>query len=525
MSRHSSSLGPPLSLQPGRNCWRVAEAERLTFLIDGASYFEAFYRAALNAERSITILSWDINPRTRLLRNVPNVDGFPPELGPFLRRLLHRKQSLHVYILNWDYSFIYATERQWFPAVRFGWNSHPRLHFHLNNRHPIGACHHEKLVVIDDTVAFIGGLDLTTRRWDTSEHQHHDPRRVDPDGSRYAPFHDVHTIVAGEVAVVLGDLARLGWHRATGEHLMPTHRRPVSDLWPAGIPADLTRCSVAVARTQPQFEDQPEAREIEQLYRDAIATARRYIFIESQYLTAHRIGEALHRRLTDPQGPEIVLVTRMKSDGWLEHHTMDVLRARLIRRLRDATGRDRLRVYWPATPNAPSDTSIGVHSKLLIVDDAVATIGSANCSNRSMGLDTECNLIIDGTGNEQVQAGLRSLRYRLLGEHMGRDPSEVEHAERRGFSFIETIDHLNNGSRGLWDCSCEVAPEVDHLVLDTALADPERPAGPDQLWKMLPGSSLSQYQSYSHPALLLSSIAIGVGLLGLAWHYSRRNSS
>lgn len=507
MTRSSLPNTVPFSLRPGRNCWRMARAERLAFLIDGASYFKALYDAALNAERSIIILSWDIDTRTQLLPNASIVDGFPTELGAFLQRLLRRKKSLRVHILNWDYSLIYAAERQWFPPNRFGWNAHPRLRFHFNDRHPIGACQHEKLVVIDDTVAFLGGLDLTTQRWDTPQHTDHDPLRVAPDGNRYGPFHDVQAMVAGEVAEALGDLARLRWHRATGQHLEPVRRRPVSEVWPSAVPVDLSACSVAVARTQPSHEDQQEVREIEQLYVDAIAAARNNIFMESQYVTAHRVGDALQARLSDPHAPEAVIVTRMKSAGWLEHRTMDTLRARLIRRLRAAVKPDRFRVYWPTAGWLSADTYIAVHSKLLMVDDSILTIGSANCSNRSMGLDAECNLVIHGTQSESVEAGLRGLRQRLLGEHLGRDAAVVAGAEERTGSMIGMIDELNGGIRRLQEYSCEIDDPSETLLPPATLVDPERPVGSDQLWRMVVRASqqptVRKYTSLTLPALVL----------------------
>lgn len=523
MSKHSSAPTLPFSLQPGRNCWRMATAEQLAFLVDGASYFDAFYRAALNAQRSITILSWDIDTRIRLHRNLPHVDGFPTELGPFLRRLLNRKQSLHVRILNWDYSMLYAMERQWFSPIRFGWNSHPRLHVRLNGCHPLGACQHEKLVVIDDTVAFIGGLDLTTHRWDTPAHHQYDPHRVDPDGNAYPPFHDIHTMVAGEVAQALSDLARLRWHHATGERLAPTHRRPVSAVWPTGVSVDLSNLSLGVARTQPRYENQPDVREIEQLYLDAIAAAQRSIFMESQYLTAHRVGEALHTRLSGPHAPEVVIVTRRKSDGWLERYTMDALRARMIRRLREAAKPNRFRVYWPTTSWMSADTCIGVHSKLLMVDDSILTIGSANCSNRSLGVDTECNLVIDGSQSKTVRAGLKRLRHKLLGEHLGRQASEVQQTERRKRSIIGTINELNIGRRRLHEYSCDQDDEVERLLPSMTLIDPERPVQPDQLWMML--GRPAQHRTVRMRAAIFLSSCILIGGFGLLWRWLRRSRS
>ena len=106
----------------------------------------------------------------------------PTELGPFLLQLVRRKRHLRVSMLNWDCSMLYGLDRQWFPSIRYGWRAHRRLEFQLNDRQPVGASQHEKLVVIDNTVAFIGGLDLTKHRWDTPEHQEHEPHRVDPGG-------------------------------------------------------------------------------------------------------------------------------------------------------------------------------------------------------------------------------------------------------------------------------------------------------------------------------------------------------
>ncbi len=523
MSHTFSPSARPFRLQPGRNCWRRAAAERLAFLIDGASYFDAFYRAALNAERSIMILSWDIDTDTRLLRHAQGVDEMPTELGPFLLQLLRRKRHLRVSMLNWDCSMLYGLDRQWFPSIRYGWRAHRRLEFQLNDRQPVGASQHEKLVVIDDTVAFIGGLDLTKHRWDTSEHQEHEPHRVDPEGNAYPPFHDVQVIVAGEVAEVLGDLARLRWREATGRTLPMSRRRSVTEVWPAGVRTDLSSLSVAVARTQPSFEDQPEAREIEHLYLDAIEAARSHVFLESQYVTSHRIGEALGARLSEVQGPEVVIVTRRKSEGWLEHHTMDALRARLIRQLREAAKPDRFRVYWPTACGMSAEICIGVHSKLLMVDDTILTIGSANCSNRSMGLDTECNLVIDGTQNESVQDGLRRLRHRLLGEHLGRQFSDVEQAERRVRSMVGVIEQLNGGTRRLEEYSCGVDDAIEQVLPPSVLVDPERPVDPDQLWRIV-GGLPQQGDVRRHAAIFLASCVL-LGGLGLLWRWIGRYRS
>jgi phosphatidylserine/phosphatidylglycerophosphate/cardiolipin synthase-like enzyme len=91
---------------------------------------------------------------------------------------------------------------------------------------------------------------------------------------------------------------------------------------------------VAVARTMHAYGDEQAVREVERLYLDSIAAARRTIYIENQYLSSHRIGEALKQRLEEAEGPEVVIVLPQKTGGWLEQHTMDVLRGRILRNLR-----------------------------------------------------------------------------------------------------------------------------------------------------------------------------------------------
>ena len=103
------------------------------------------------------------------------------------------------------------------PLYALNWKTHSRVRFYMDDKHPVGASQHQKIVVVDDAVAFSGGLDLRKWRWDTPEHHIDDQRRVDPDGKPYPPFHDVQMVVDGAAAAALGQLARERWQRATGE--------------------------------------------------------------------------------------------------------------------------------------------------------------------------------------------------------------------------------------------------------------------------------------------------------------------
>ena len=193
-------------LQPGCTVWRIEHAQKAAILVDGAAFFAAVRGAFLKARRSILIVGWDIDTQVELVREEHPSSDMPTKLGEFLVALLRRRRKLRVYVLNWDYAVIYALERQWMPTAEPGWRRHRRLSYQLDDHHPVGASHHQKLVVIDDAVAFVGGLDLSKSRWDTREHRSQNRRRRDADGALYAPFHDVQMMVSGAAAAAVGAL-------------------------------------------------------------------------------------------------------------------------------------------------------------------------------------------------------------------------------------------------------------------------------------------------------------------------------
>jgi phospholipase D1/2 len=462
----------------GRNCWRVAKAQRVAFLIDSAVYFASVAAAAEQAQQSIFIIGWDVDSRVRLVPEGIR-DRQSMELAAFLKDLASRRRGLHVYILEWDFAVIFSFEREPLSIREQRWQNHRQVMYRRDGAHPAGASHHQKIVVVDDALAFVGGIDLSNRRWDTPDHQAHDPRRVDADGQLYPPVHDVQMAVDGEAAAALGHLARERWQRATGRRLRSSsaHR---SDPWPPGLRPDLEHVSVMIARTEPTYNGHPEVREVEALYLDAIATARHTIYLETQYFTSAVIGYALVTRLAQANGPEIVLVLPRKASGWLEQNTMDVLRARLLRRLRAADQYGRLRVYCPVVPDL-ENACINVHSKVLIVDETLVRVGSSNISNRSMGLDTECDVALEANGATRIETAIAHFRNRLVGEHLGVSAQEVAAMLDAKQSLMATVDGLRGAERSLEPFEAEVPTWRDRLIPDNTLLDPEHPIVPEQL--------------------------------------------
>ena len=186
----------PVILAPNRNIWRLEGSRRAAVLIDGANYFGALREALLQARSTVFIIGWDLDSRTRLVGESGRAnDGYPEGFVDLLAALVNERPQLTVHLLVWDHSVLYALERELFPIVALGWLTPRRIRFCLDEDLPAGASHHQKIVVVDDAVAFCGGLDVTIRRWDTTKHRLDDARRVDPAGVPYRPFHDVQAVV------------------------------------------------------------------------------------------------------------------------------------------------------------------------------------------------------------------------------------------------------------------------------------------------------------------------------------------
>lgn len=461
-------------LCPGENCWRVEHAARVAFLVDGEDYFRAVRAAAARAQRSIFILAWDVDSRMELAPGAPE-DGLPRPLGEFLNALVKRTRRLHIHVLNWDFAVIFAVDREFLPEYKECWRTHRRVHYRLDAEHPVGGSHHQKIVVIDDAVAFVGGFDLTRARWDTSEHKAEHPHRKNPDGSPSQPFHDVQMAVDGAAAARIGELARERWRRASGRTPRLRTRRDAHDPWPPSLKPDIEDVQVGIARTEPGFADYQQVSEIKRLHLDMIAAARQRLYFENQYYSASSISGALAERLADPAGPEVALVGRLNEEGWLEASTMGVMRARFHERLREAQPGDRYGIFFPrlADPDGPS---LNLHSKLVIMDDELLTIGSANISNRSMGMDTECNLVLEARGEPRVQAAIAALRHRLVAEHLDVAPEVFAEREASEGSLLAAINALQKSEgRTLARLDPAIPDGIQGWIPGEELIDPELP--------------------------------------------------
>ena len=460
-------------LVPGRTCWRIERADRLAVIVDGSDYFSAAKRAMLRATRRIMMVGWDFDTRIEFEPLGATMEG-PNQMGPFLKWMATNRQDVDLYMLKWDLGSAQALGRGMLPMAlnptRFAQN----FHFAFDSEHPTGAAHHSKIIVIDDRLAFCGGIDLTAGRWDTSEHLDDQPHRHMPgDDAPSKPWHDVTTAASGPVAAALGELARERWFRATGDELAPPDEG-ADDPWPDLEPT-FEGVPVAIARTYPDMQDWPEVREIEALYLAAIEGARKVFYVETQYLASATIARAIVKRLQEPEGPEFVVILPDTSEGWLRQKAMDGAREKLLRHIWANDPHGRFRAYYPVTAG---ESLIYVHAKVLIVDDVLLRVGSSNLNNRSMGFDTECDVAVEaGRADDPgaVSATISDLRVRLLAEHLDVDHGTMR-AALKDHGLIGAIEALRGEGRSLRPFTRPHVEEDDSFLAENAFADPEEVA-------------------------------------------------
>jgi phospholipase D1/2 len=463
----------------GATIWRRARCRRAAVLNDAATYYGALRRALIEAQTSVFIIGWDVHSRTRLVGPEGHADdGLPDELGAFLNALIAARPRLRIHLLIWNSPVLYAGEREWFPAAKFARQPDDRLTFCYDGCLPVGSAQHQKIVVIDDALAFSGGCDLTIRRWDTDAHRAIQPGRTDPSGVPYAPFHDVQMMVDGDAARGIAELARHRWSCANCGDAPPVD--PVGDdigqLWPADVVPDFENVDIGIARTEPYARGKPAIHEVDKLFIAAIAAAERSIYIENQFLSADHIAHALAQRLSERPKLELLLIAPKTHASWIEARTMRNGRLEFMKIFGERGVDDRVRLLHPQVVDGTEVAAVMVHAKIMVVDDVLLRVGSANLNNRSMGADSECDLVIEAA-NHTERAQITATRNRLLGHFCGVSADVVEARLRDDPSLLALATTLKENGHSLQPVEDGI-PDAKELVdFVTPVADPSRPLG------------------------------------------------
>jgi phosphatidylserine/phosphatidylglycerophosphate/cardiolipin synthase-like enzyme len=486
------------SVEPG--VWRYATASRARVIIDAQDYFDLMQQAMLKAQERVLLIGWDFDTRIHLSQGRRWWQkawrrDYPSRLGSFILWLTRHNEKIEIRILNWTLGMVKFTGRGSMMLDIIRWALHRRIDFKFDTVHPVGSSHHQKNAVIDASLAVCGGIDMADRRWDSREHLEKDPRRKRPGGQPYGPWHDLTMMLEGPIAGALDDLGRYRWASAGGRPLARLQPSGKS-AWPNGLEPHFTDVEIGIARTRAALRGDPGISEIERLFLLQIGRAKKFIYAESQYFASRAIAEAISARLVEPDPPEIVIVHPPSADGWIESAAMDPARSRLARAIEEIDSKDRFHLYSAYT----GETPIYVHAKLMIVDDEILRIGSANFNNRSMRLDSECDVFVDCTRptNHHCREQIQALRHSLLAEHCGIEVEEVGPLIERAGSMAGMIAALGGGrERTLRPFQPAEPTPLETQLADREVFDPEEPAAmfripPPKSGLFRPGSLLAR---------------------------------
>ena len=442
------STFPPI-IEVGRNAWRQAFASDSGVLIDAADYYRAFYESARGARHYVLMSGWQFDSGVELVRGEAAPAGEEVRFLPFLNGLCDANPELHVYILAWDFHVVLALERQWMQRVYFHWMTNPRFRFVFDDCPVPGGSHHQKFVVIDGTHGFVGGMDTCESRWDDRCHRGENPLRTSR-GRPQKPYHDVQAYLAGsEVTAALAELFWDRWRCAGGGDRPMLPSASETPTRPRGLLA-LGAARVAISRTQPSAEGDG-IREVESLFVDAIGAAQRLIFIETQYFSSRRIRSALIERMTRSDRPrlEIVVLVNERAEAVKEELAVGLRQAQNLEHLREAAAKSghRLGLYYSICDGVTDAfRNTYLHSKVLAVDDRFLTVGSANLTNRSMGIDSELHVAWEALGSDRddrrLARAIRRVRVSLLAEHGGLVGVRAVRSISRIGDLVERLDGL-----------------------------------------------------------------------------------
>lgn len=404
-ARRLTRLGWDHALRGAGRGWAtggpVREGNRVDVHIDGAAALPAIAAAVRGSRSFVHVAGWTINPDFAVERE--------PALVTLRDLLAAAAKRVDVRVLTWAGAPVAVMHpsrneaRQLMDRLVEGTSIRGALDAHNRPMH----CHHEKLVIVDGTVAFVGGIDLTDLAGDRFD--------AAPHGSAgRLGWHDTAASLVGPAVADVASHFAMRWEATTGERLPAV-----------AIPAPAGPSRVQVARTVPEKTYPALPRGdfgLLEAYTGAIKRARDLIYLENQFLWSAEIVAVLREKLLRPPSADFricLVLPRHPNNG------NDDTRGQLGV-LQDADRHHRLLV-GTIGPLAGRQPGVYVHAKVGVVDDQWLTIGSANLNEHSLFNDTEVNLVTDDS------ALTRSVRERLWSEHLGRDC-----AGRPSLEVIET---------------------------------------------------------------------------------------
>jgi phosphatidylserine/phosphatidylglycerophosphate/cardiolipin synthase-like enzyme len=389
---HALALDPPPGGWADSGSFPPRAGTSVEVLVDGADALPRIAAEVARAQSHVHVAGWFFTPEFRL------ADG-----GPTVRELFaDAAERCDVRVLTWAGAPLpfFHPDRGEVRAMRDALTRGTRIAMALDAKERPLHCHHEKLVVVDDRVAFIGGIDLTSFAGNRLDGSDHPPR-----GS--LGWHDACARIEGPFVADVAAHFALRWPTQLP---LPEPGQPTD-----GVEAQLVRTvpeRIYAALARGEFT-------ITESYVRALRAAERFVYLENQFLWSPELVAILAEKLRKPPRDDFRVVALLPANP---NNGADDTRGQLgvlvdaDRESGDDTARLLACTLYQRGHGA---RPVYVHAKIGIVDDRWLTLGSANLNEHSLFNDTEVNLVVHD------EALVRATRVRLWSEHLERPAHEL----------------------------------------------------------------------------------------------------
>jgi phosphatidylserine/phosphatidylglycerophosphate/cardiolipin synthase-like enzyme len=398
--RRLKRIGQGGAFEPPAGGWATTDTpprpgNAIEVLVDGEQALPAIAEALRSATSHVHLTGWHFSPDFALER-----DGEPFVLRNALGELAER---VDVRVLAWAGAPLplFRPSRGDMRTMRDRLVGDTKIRLALDAKERPMHCHHEKTIVVDDRVAFVGGIDLTYESGDRYDWNHHPPRAS-------SGWHDACARIEGPAVADVAEHFRMRWHEVTGETLEPPRApEPVGDV------------ELQIVRTIPEriYDAKPRGVfSVLESYVRALQAAERLVYVENQFLWSPEIEAVLEDKIANPPQPDfrVVLVLPAKPNSG-----SDDTRGMLACLLEADDDRGHVLACTLYARNGLLADPVYVHAKVTVVDDAWLTLGSANLNEHSLFNDTEMNVV----ARDPELA--RATRLRLWAEHLELPVEEI----------------------------------------------------------------------------------------------------
>jgi phosphatidylserine/phosphatidylglycerophosphate/cardiolipin synthase-like enzyme len=395
--------------QFARGTWPPREGNRVEVLVDGSEALPRMAADMAAATSHVHLTGWYLSPELQLSR-----EEEPLVVRTLLAELAER---IDVRVLLWKGAPVplFRPSRSDVREVEQKLTRHTQIRCALDACTGASHCHHEKTIVIDGRIAYVGGIDLTIDGGDPFDTPAHRARGG-------IGWHDAAVRIEGPAVGDVAEHFRLRWQAATRERLPEPQPAPAAAPGAAADgESDRPRGDVTlqIVRTLPAGAYRAASRgdySILESYLGALRSAERLVYLENQFLWSPEVVDVLVQKLLDPPIDDfrvVVLLPARANDG------ADISRGQVAALIDADAGDDRFLACTIYAREEKLRDIVYVHAKIGIVDDRWLTVGSANLNAHSLMHDTEMNVVTHDEGLA------RSTRLRLWSEHLERDEKTV----------------------------------------------------------------------------------------------------